>query len=152
MAKRHPALVPVARDHHECLILARRLAQGTAASADSWPAEPASQARLVTDFFRHHLERHFVVEEQVIFPAARAMGPEAGALVSRLVNEHRHMAQRVHAMGPGATVTAADLVAFGTLLNAHIRLEDRTLFPLMEAGLAPESLLQLQAKVAALYR
>ncbi len=62
------------------------------------------------------------------------------------------MAELVHELTTNAEVTADSLAAFGALLNAHIRLEDRTLFPLMEARLPPDALSRLQDAVESLYR
>jgi hemerythrin-like domain-containing protein len=152
VARRHPALVPVARDHHECLILAQRLLRGSTASDRRWPAEPAAQAGLLADFFESHLRRHFAVEEQTVFPAARDMGADAANLVSQLAAEHRSMAGLVQGLATNTRVTAESLAAFGALLNAHVRLEDRTLFPLMEARLAPDALARLRDAVESLYR
>ena len=151
MARRHPALIPVARDHHECLILAQRLMHGTKASDRDWPAEPVQQAATLAAFFARHLRQHFRVEEEIVFPAARGAGSEAENLVSQLLDEHREMAALVDQLAANPQVTAAELAAFGQLLNAHIRLEDRQLFPLMEAQMPADALLDLQQRVEARY-
>jgi hemerythrin-like domain-containing protein len=151
MARRHPALIPVARDHHECLILAQRLMHGTTAADRDWPREPVPQAELLAGFFRRHLQAHFAVEEALVFPAARVAGPAAEALVEQLLDEHRKMAGLVAQLAANPQVTAAELRAFGELLNAHIRLEDRQLFPMMETGMPADALLDLQQLVEARY-
>lgn len=151
MARRHPALIPVARDHHECLILAQRLMRGATAADREWPREPVAQAALLAGFFRRHLQAHFAVEEALVFPAARAAGPAAEALVAQLLDEHRKMAGLVAQLAANLQVTAAELAAFGELLNAHIRLEDRQLFPMMETGMPADALLDLQQLVEARY-
>lgn len=147
MARRHPALIPVARDHHECLILAQRLMRGAPASDRDWPPEPVLQARLLGEFFERHLRQHFLTEEAVVFPAARSASAQAAELVSQLLDEHREMTSQIHSLAANPQVAAADLSAFGEFLNAHIRLEDRQLFPLMEADMSSESLLELQRVV-----
>ena len=151
MARRHPALIPVARDHHECLILAQRLMHGTTASERDWPREAAPQAALLARFFERHLRDHFAAEEDLVFPAARSAGGEAESLVVQLLAEHREMAGLVEQLAVNLQVTAAELAAFGQLLNDHIRLEDRQLFPLMEAQMQADALLDLQQRVEARY-
>jgi len=151
MARRHPALIPVARDHHECLILAQRLMHGTTASERDWPREPVPQAALLARFFARHLRAHFAAEEDLVFPAARSAGSEAEILVVQLLAEHREMAVLVEQLAENPQVTAAELGAFGKLLNDHIRLEDRQLFPLLETELGPEALLELQRVVESRY-
>lgn len=144
MARRHPALIPVAREHHECLILAQRLMRGASGSDPDWPSEPAAQASLLASFFARHLQQHFAVEEQHVFPAARSASAQAAALVAQLLDEHREMTSRINGLAANPQVAAADLAAFGEFLNAHIRLEDRQLFPLMETQMSPQALLDLQ--------
>lgn len=151
MARRHSALIPVARDHHECLVLAQRLMHGTRASDRDWPHEPAQQAARLAAFFRQHLLAHFAVEEDLVFPAARSAGPAAEALVAQLLDEHRQMTDLVARLAANPQVTAAELRAFGELLNAHIRLEDRQLFPVMETQMPADALLDLQPQVEARY-
>lgn len=150
--KRHDSLLLVAREHHESLVLARRLMTGGGSAGSGWPADPPAQARSLAAFFEQHLRRHFAVEDQVVFPAALECGDEAGALVQRLAQEHRQMTELIRELAAAAVVEAGALAAFGTLLNAHVRLEDRNLFPLMEAGLPAGRLMRLQADVESLYR
>lgn len=147
MARRHPALIPVAREHHEYLILAQRLMRGASASDRDWPTEPALQAELLAGYFARHLQQHFATEEQHVFAAARIASAQAAALVSQLLDEHRAMTTQIRSLAANPQVTAADLAAFGQFLNAHIRLEDRQLFPLMEAEMSPDALLELQRLV-----
>ncbi|MEZ5561986.1 MAG: hemerythrin domain-containing protein [Gammaproteobacteria bacterium] len=151
MAKRHPALIPVAREHHECLILAQRLMGKTRVSDSDWPHDPVQQAATLAGFFERHLRQHFAIEEALVFPAACGAGSEAGALVLQLLDEHRDMAARIEQMAANPQVVATELAAFGELLNAHIRLEDRQLFPLMEAGMPADALLELQRCVESRY-
>ncbi len=151
MARRHPALIPVARDHHECLILAQRLMRGGSASDRQWPSEPGEQAALLAGFFERHLRQHFAVEEALVFPAARGTGAEAAALVAQLLEEHREMSSQIRSLTEDPQLAAADLAAFGEFLNAHIRLEDRKLFPLMEAQMSADALLELQQQVESHY-
>ena len=118
--------------------------RGVSVSDRDWPSEPLLQARLLAEFFDRHLQQHFAVEEEFVFPAARSAGTPAGDLVSQLLDEHREMTSQIRSLAENPQVAAADLAAFGEILNAHIRLEDRQLFPLMEAEVSPEVLLELQ--------
>ncbi|MCL4791114.1 MAG: hemerythrin domain-containing protein [Gammaproteobacteria bacterium] len=151
MAKRHPALIPVAREHHECLILAQRLMRGARVPDGDWPRDPVQQAAMLAEFFKRHLRQHFAIEEALVFPAACSAGSEAGALVLQLLDEHRDMESRVEQLAANPQVMATELAAFGELLNAHIRLEDRQLFPLMEAGMSADALLELQRRIESHY-
>ena len=102
MAKRHPALVPVARDHHEGLLLAVRLQQGEKALERLWSHDTAWQARFVVDFFNDHLIRHFAVEEVKIFSLADVEVPASRSAVEEL---KRHVRQ-VNCTNCGASIFA----------------------------------------------
>ncbi len=64
MAKRHPSLVPLSREHHVALLLAFRLRQGlprTQKPTDS----PQEQAEDTIRFFHNNLATHFRAEQEV---------------------------------------------------------------------------------------
>lgn len=124
---------------------------GTKASDKDWPSEPVQQAAMLAAFFERHLRQHFRIEEEVVFPPACSAGGEAEILVAQLLDEHRQMAGLVERLAVNPQVTAAELAVFGQLLNDHIRLEDRQLFPLMETQMQAAALLDLQKQVEARY-
>lgn len=139
--KRHEGLAPLSREHHDGLLLAVRLQQGTSALLRLWSHDTAWQARYVTRFFDEHLAVHFSTEEEHLFPACAAL-PGLGDVVAELVREHEEM--RSLAAGLRApqdeAKRAASLLQFGTVLERHIRTEERVLFPRCEELLAPADL------------
>ncbi len=152
MAKRHPSLIPVARDHHEGLLLAVRLQQGEQALERLWSHETAWQVRTIVDFFRDHLIRHFAVEEEKVFPLAADKVPAARPIVEELKRHHAWFRTTVTDFkGREVSVTRDELATFGKKLEAHIRMEDRELFPLLEASIGPERLAQLEKEVQEYY-
>lgn len=122
--RRHQALVPLSHDHHHALVQARRLVRA-AGSEDA-----ATAAGEFVRFFRADSVRHFREEEEHLFPLV-ADSEEARPLVVQALLEH----QRLHALAarlerePAEAEVAREL---GTLLQAHVRLEERELFPLIE--------------------
>jgi hypothetical protein len=67
--KRHPALVPLSRDHHHALVIAQRLRRAT--------VETATEAARA--FLRHwdaEEKLHFRLEEHEVFPLIEATIPE----------------------------------------------------------------------------
>lgn len=122
--RRHPALVPLSHDHHHALVEARRLRQ----AADGHHSFAAVDAFL--RFFADESVRHFREEEELLFPLV-AEAEEARELVVEALLQH----QRLHALAArlrraiGDTSVAREL---GELLEAHVRLEERELFPLIE--------------------
>lgn len=148
---RHSSLIALSHDHHHGLALGLRLSQGEdALLSDGWTHDPAGQASLVMRFYRDELIAHFRAEEEVLFPLVRTDLPQQAALVERLLAEHRLLGSQI---GNLLTVPEADLRAalqsIGRLLMEHIRSEERILFPACEAGLSPDVLESLGARVAA---
>jgi iron-sulfur cluster repair protein YtfE (RIC family) len=146
MARRHPSLIPLSRDHHDALALAFRLQHPSPpgpATAMTPPSTPESRARETLDFFVVHLEGHFRAEEDVLFPAVVASDradDACRALIAALVAEHRAMEEQrdaiLAALAGDADLDAA-LAAFAGTLERHVRREERELF-IAFADLVPE--------------
>ncbi|HEX6734306.1 MAG TPA: hemerythrin domain-containing protein [Azonexus sp.] len=122
--KRSAALRQLSREHHTALSLALRIAKATT------PAAREALLATVPALFRGELEPHFQEEERDLLPQLAAAGE--AALVVRTLDEHVQMRALVAAIGEG---DAAALAAFGTLLQAHVRFEERELFAVAEARL-----------------
>lgn len=134
MAKRHPSLAPLSRDHHHGLALALRLRQGrNALLADGWTHDPVRQARRVLRFAGEELSPHFAAEEEALFPFVRSRLQELGPLLERLIGEHRLMEALLEQL---ASVEGSPppglLERIGEQLEKHIRAEERELFPACE--------------------
>jgi quercetin dioxygenase-like cupin family protein len=133
--KRHAGLVPLSHDHHHGLVQARRLRRG--ADGDRRDAAVAFLA-----FFAEETAAHFRDEEELVFPLV-ADEEEARELLAQALIEHQlirwdvgRLAERVAA----GDVDADLMRATGEALEAHIRLEERQLFPLIER-LVPDAAL-----------
>jgi hypothetical protein len=115
--KRDPRLQRLSREHHHALVLARRAVRGELS------LEQAHRA------FAEELAPHFAIEEQHLLPALANTGETA--LADRTRREHDEMR---------AALARGDLAELGRLLTAHVRFEERELFPACER-LIPEHLL-----------
>ncbi len=149
MAKRHQSLIPLAQDHHRGLILALRLQQGK----ESWTKPRMQEYRInaqeVVAFYEHDLKPHFAAEEQGLFPLARNLVKEAQGLVEELIADHRRLEQFVHHFRkPRGESLAHELFEFGKLLEAHIRKEDRILFPMFEEHASADVLAEAEKSIA----
>lgn len=135
MAKRHPSLVSLSHDHHHGLALALRLRQGDKALLnDGWTHDRREQATHLQKFYQEELRPHFASEEQVLFPAMKEHIPQSVALIDSLVRQHREMEDLIRTISSAGTVDPGGLlVSFGEILEQHIRLEERELFPMYEA-------------------
>jgi iron-sulfur cluster repair protein YtfE (RIC family) len=99
------------------------------AGDEEWAREKAAQ---VVQFSAIELAPHFKVEEEVLFPAMSRLDDTAD-LLEELVSQHRALERLVAPLSRlGLTGTADALGEFAKLLEAHIRKEERELFPLYE--------------------
>ena len=122
--KRSPALLQLSREHHTALSLALRITKAN---------EPAALERLlatVPALFSGELEPHFQEEERSLLPQLAQAGETA--LVARTLDDHAQLRALAAAI---AGVDAAALAPFGTLLQAHVRFEERELFVVAEQRL-----------------
>lgn len=121
--KRDPRLRGLSSEHHQALVLARRLEHH-----DAWCA---ADGRALATRFAAELEPHFHVEEELLLPALRAVGQSE--LAARTDHDHAAIRGLVIAAASGDGDAARRL---GQLLTQHVRWEERELFPACEAHLA----------------
>lgn len=145
--QRHPALVPLSREHHFALKLARALrADGSRHLRATLPPEPAALAEHVRAVFAAELERHFVVEEQLVLGALEGRSAELDAICAEIRREHeqlRELQGRLGDRGLSDEGILAVLDRFGALLEEHVRSEERVLYDRVERTLDAASLAQL---------
>jgi hemerythrin-like domain-containing protein len=139
--KRHPSLRPFSDDHHQGLVNARRLRR--AASGDGGSSVDA--ARDFLEFWRRDTSRHFRKEEEVLLPVlARYEGDLRKQPILRMLTQHariRGLAMQLSDELEQGEIQEDTLRNLGEQLEAHIRLEEREVFPLIEETL-PERALQ----------
>ena len=121
--KRDPSLVPLSHDHHHGLVRVFEIRQALRAATGL-----EAQAALARRFWEESLVPHFAAEEEALFPAMHGVDG-AAALIERLCDEHR----RLEAMAFAADPAPESLRTFADLLEGHIRLEERQLFPSYQA-------------------
>lgn len=136
--KRSSNLIKLSREHHGALVLAKR-AQGFGLSRSD--AADEFMARLLRTF-ADELEPHFQDEENTLLPAIQLAG--AGPLVERTLAEHVELRGLIERIRQG---DLASLRRFGIALAAHVRFEERELFPAAEQLLPPATLVAIEAKL-----
>jgi hypothetical protein len=134
--KRSEALSPLSRDHHQALVAAQRLRRG---------GEPGELASGFRAFWDEQGSPHFRIEEEVLLPLWASLGTADPGHVRRIAEEHleiRRMALELE-RDPDPEL----LRRLGELLQAHVRFEERELFPAIEADLGEAELAELAAAV-----
>jgi hemerythrin-like domain-containing protein len=141
MARRHPGLIGLSHDHHHGLALALRLRQGdNALLNDGWTHDRRAQADVVRRFFENELRGHFAAEEEVLFPLILRHAAESEGVLKDLRQQHRELeAATGRLTAASGLVLEQELVAFGELLERHIRIEERELFPIFERSVPPDA-------------
>ena len=130
--KRHPALTPLSRDHHDGLVQALRLRRAAAAGDAS---ARLGAAREFVEFFRNEERVHLRDEEEELFPLFLKHVPSQPPPLRDARVQHVQLegyARKLEIAVAAGVVDRETLDAAGALLDAHIRLEERQLFPLIE--------------------
>ena len=142
--KRDEALAPLSRDHHQALYQALQLKRAEDATAEQ-------ALRGMIEFFDAHGALHFRVEEEVLLPRfVRDGGADpTGAAIARVLTDHVWIRARPAGLREAGEPSLEELHELGERLDAHVRHEERVLFPEIEKALSPEQLLELGRAVEA---
>ena len=124
--KRDTSLKTLSWEHHDGLVLTFRIERGLKYNRDP---------QLIRTYLLHawdtDLSHHFWQEEQVL-PAALEKSEEGAALLAEMVRDHKWFAGLVEQLRSRNRGWEEDLRQFAERLNAHIRFEERELFPFLE--------------------
>jgi hypothetical protein len=142
--KRDPALVPLSRDHHFALRQVLWLRRATAAGDTS---RATAVAREFVAFHRAELTPHMADEEVEVFPAFEPFDPDGTA---RLRREHREIdalaARLADALDQGGD-PAALMIEIASLLDDHVRYEERGYFMAVQDRLGEAALREIGARL-----
>jgi hemerythrin-like domain-containing protein len=135
--KRHEALEQLSRDHHQALFQAMRLKRAAEDDAGD----------VLGDFLDYWFSvgnLHFRAEEEVLLPAYAAFGDASRDEVVRVLVDHVEIRREAHELGGLKEDPAPErLHALGQRLDAHVRHEERALFPLIEEALPDDELVRV---------
>lgn len=118
-------LLSLSREHHTSLVLARA-ARKAAESNDT--ATNLAMVERIEAHWHDVLASHFVQEEALLRLTEDTLNAE---IVARILTEHEEL--RMLACGPCELDSAARLRRVGELLAAHVRYEERVLFPQLQS-------------------
>jgi iron-sulfur cluster repair protein YtfE (RIC family) len=143
--KRTPELRTLSEDHHHGLVQARRLRR----AAEAEPVEAAVKGFL--DFWQKDTALHFRQEEEVLLPImARYGGDLSQEPLVEMIEDHARIRGLVMQLSDeviGGNVRLETLHEIGERLEAHIGLEERVVFPLIEESLSEAALTELAARL-----
>jgi hemerythrin-like domain-containing protein len=123
--KRHVQLQPLSRQHHNGLLAAMLLKKGIKKAAN-----PKEMAAFIIDFWYKDLEDHFKAEEDHLLPAVATVDFDK-KLTDTLKGEHTLLRSYVYFLQDDPTNIEV-IEQFSTLLEQHIRFEEKQFFPAAE--------------------
>lgn len=129
--RRHPALVPYTSDHHHGLAESRRLKL----AAGGEGSERVAAANGFSAFFREDAARHFADEEAHLLPALMDKGLTERAMMVTILQEHIEIRELVDELARSARAGDVHPLLMRKVagaFSAHIKLEERQLFPMLQ--------------------
>lgn len=141
--KRHDALAPLSRAHHGFLILAQLLKSDTP-NYKGLPTDVTGKLTHALEVYEQQLAPHIRFEEEELFPLVSGLHPDIDQLIYVLIDDHAEIDLHFSRMqGDTALSLGAEwmLDQLGTLIEQHVRLEEREFFELIQKH-ADEELLE----------
>ena len=133
--KRAEQLQALSREHHQSLVMAKRLADVASNGSDDELAESIEKLK---KYYDSELEVHFQHEERTIFALIYKQYKQHVPLATQLLKEHGAMRLAIPQMTLATAKT--DLAEFAETLKNHTRVEERELFPIIEELFSKEEL------------
>lgn len=128
--KRHEALIPLSRDHHAALILAKLIQRG-APAYKGLPTDLAGKAAYAVKMYHDELIDHFLAEEKIVLQKVKGVNEKVDTLSDEIIHEHREL-RLLFELLPVTEKLEEHLDTLGYALEKHIRKEERELFPLIQ--------------------
>ncbi len=130
--KRNENIVPLSRDHHSGLLFCLKVKKGL-----QHKTEPARVARYIHYYWETYLKQHFTEEETILFNRLDS------ELCNTALAQHSEIAALVTKIYNSANDDSPACAALVTLIDDHIRFEERILFPFLESALPAETLAEI---------
>jgi hypothetical protein len=128
--RRNDNIKQLSRDHHYTLLFSWKIRKGLREAVETERIK-----RYVRHFWEHDMEPHFREEEEILF------APVQDEPVRKALEEHRQIKAQVDAvlLAP-AKIAGKHLMHLAGMVDAHVRYEERELFPYLESVLTPAQL------------
>ena len=135
--KRHETLAPLSREHHGALILAQ-LIKRNAPEYRGLPATISDKVVYAINYYKKELKAHFKKEE-ILLKQVETLHPSIAVIADEIVAEHALLKTLFLSLN-NTFDPEAILNELGNELDAHIRKEERILFPLIQQHCTEEIL------------
>jgi hemerythrin-like domain-containing protein len=146
--KRASELRDLSDHHHQGLVQARRLRR---AATGEETTTPEATADAFLKFWQEETTAHFREEEEALLPVLARYGGDVGrGPVVEMLAQHAQIRGLVMELSDevrNGLVNPETLEGIGELLETHIRLEEREVFPLIEEVLPEEGLKEVASRL-----
>ena len=142
--KRHKALHSLSHDHHNGLVLAQ-LAKKNSPEYPQLPKTVVGKIEYAVSYYYDELVPHFRAEENTLIPTIKGRDKKVDEILNTIVDEHKQIKTLITLLDEESSEDVLD--EFGNLLEAHIRKEERELFPMIQELLSEEELSELERKL-----
>lgn len=129
--KRNKHILQLSKDHHFTLLFCWKIRQGL-----KMGVEVERIQKYVQYFWQHDMKAHFREEEEILFV------PVQDAHVQKAIDDHKQIKELVDAVlqAPEGEERSQQLSILADTVDAHVRYEERVLFPHLEQTLTQEQL------------
>lgn len=121
--KRSRELAPLSRDHHSGLLLCWKIRTGISKGISA-----ERIADYTIHYYNNHLANHFIEEEAHLFPIVG----NGDTMTDQAVKEHNDIVELITRLNESDNPDYETLIELSNVLEAHIRFEERQLFPYIE--------------------
>lgn len=121
--KRNKHILQLSKDHHFTLLFSWKIRQGLKLGIDVERIK-----KYVQHFWNSDMQQHFREEEEILF------APVKDGNVQKAIDDHRKIQDEIDSLQTSASYeeTSLQLTALADAVDAHVRYEERELFPHLE--------------------
>ncbi|WP_186578468.1 hemerythrin domain-containing protein [Aquibacillus kalidii] len=138
--KRHEALHPLSHHHHHALVMAQQLKKADENSSIQ------EMTRQVIDFWQTDGEDHFRDEEEVLLPLYAQYESVDQDSIRDMLIQHVQIRSLVQQIRGKQRPNLDTFRKLGEILNDHVRLEERVIFPMIEKAVPENYLFQANGR------
>ncbi len=140
--KRNKALHILSHDHHHGLLLAQLIIKGSP-QYKNMPDTTEGKKDYSIRFYYDELIKHFEDEEKILFPAVKGKDVKIDNLFEEIITEHKKIKQLINRLESDEDIENI-LDELGSILESHIRKEERILFGKIQEILTEDELTALE--------
>jgi len=152
--KRHASLHPLSEHHHHVLVLALEIRRAAELPVAERIERLRSLAESLLHFWNESGQAHFMEEEQVLLPKyARHFRLDEDPEIMRMLADHAAIRARIEDVRESlaGSFSPEPIIALGSMLHDHVRLEEDRIFPRIEKTLSQMELNSVGSRLTRLH-